>query len=260
MGAFSCSYPNEDKSDAAGAEGWRLAQDVGRDQGLCPDPSLVLWPPSKVTYPLCSAAIARLSREHGLRLSAHPLPDQRDDTLAHLQALTFGACPSPETSRWTPDATLWPECDHWIRLKCTPGSACDVGSGTSPHTWAASQAQVSFTEAQNWAAGRGKCPSALEGRWRPGLLFYPHCSSALRQWCQSRRAVADCLQAPESGRSWRRSEAQKWVHATSKACPDPDTEFAWPWGLGNNNGEDSLPLGTKSLPTASSGRIQRLKA
>jgi len=247
LGAFSCSYPGEDDADSASAGGWRLAQAIGREQGLCPDPALVLWPPSKVTYPLCSAAIARLSREHGLGLSAHPSRDPLSDhdTLVHLQALTFGACPSPEKFRWAPDATLWPDCDRWLRLKCAPGSACDVGSG--PLTWASPLAQRSFAEAQNWAAGRGKCPSTLEGRWRPGLLFYPHCSIALRQWCQSRRALAECLAPPESGRRWRRSEAQKWVHATSKACPDPDLEFAWPWGLGDNDGEQSPSLGARNL-------------
>jgi hypothetical protein len=257
LGAFTCRYP--DDSDSAGSEGWRLAQTVGSDRGLCPDPALVLWPPSKVTYPLCSAAIARLSRDHGVSLNAHlDASDGRaEDALSHLQALALGECPPPQHFRWSPDATLWPDCDRWLRTKCAPGSACDVGA-TAGHTWASAAAQRSFADAQNWAAGRGMCPGTLEGRWRPGRLFFPGCSSALLKWCQSRGAVAECARAPVAGRAWRRSEAQKWVHATLRACPDPELEFAWPWGLGEGAGtRAALPETAALLPEKASGRIRR---
>ena len=247
--SFECRYP--ETSDAS--EPWRMAQAAASDVGLCPDPGVLVWPPGKLTYPQCSAAIVGLSAERGLSFTAHLGASAEaaaaSDSLAELQALT-DSCPPPQLFRWTPDAVMWPECDEWIRHKCSPGSPCNMGGATP---WSSEAAQRSFAEAQNWCAGRGKCPGTLEGRWRPGPLFYPDCSRALAHWCRSRGEDCGRPSAEALTRS-RRSEGLRWIHSTSRACPHPDTEFLWPYF------EDEPPLGPheEDQPGASSPRGRTL--
>jgi len=232
---LECRYPGEDH---AATSGWFLAQSAGSAAGACPNPAALLWPPSKVTYPRCSASIARLGRQRGVALDAHfSEPPRQPDSLAVLQAAAHlddaEVCPPPELFRWSPDGILWPDCERFIRAKCAPGEPCNVGGAMA---WGSEAVQRSFAHAQDWAAGRGQCPSSLESRWRPGELFYPRCSGAIANWCFARAVAEECSAAqPDArGRFWR-VEAQRWVHATSRSCPDPDREFLWPWTA------DSIP-------------------
>ena len=255
---FDCRYPQslsgEGKADSrSSGSAWFMAQSVGSVLGLCPSPATLLWPPSKVTYPHCSAAIARLKLESSV-VSRHDVGgagrlDSHDD-LPALQAVVAPLeCPPPALFRWTPDAVLWPECGSWIRMKCAPGSPCSsIGqqqqpqSNITPNTWSGNEAvQRSFAEAQNWCAGRGKCPRTREGRWLPGPLFFPGCSTAIAQWCDEKGVLEECKYPPPPtallvalvGMTARtkRFEAQKWAHVSFGSCPDPDHDFLWPWDL-----------------------------
>lgn len=270
LGNFQCRFPvseNGRSLDPKMAESaWYMAQSVGSFLGVCPAPSTLLWPPSKITYPHCSAAIARLSLDRGLGDVASFGDDQSgsSDVVSDLQGSLASECPPPALFRWTPDATLWPECDQWIRMKCAPGSPCSTigqhqqqqqqtSSNVTPirqNTWSGSEAaQRSFAEAQNWCAGRGKCPRSRDGRWLPGPLFFPGCSAAIVQWCDEVGVLEECKNPPPPTVSslvalvgiparTKRFEAQKWAYL-SGACPDPEHDFLWPWAL-----DGAQPLGS----------------
>ena len=250
---LDCRYPDARVKES----GLFLAQSVGHAGPLsgraCPDPLVLLWPPSKVTYPRCSGAINAL-KEARIRTSDGPEPASDVNPGGKLVALQLdasasGQCPAPAAFRWSPDDELWPECESWIRAKCAAGSPCSVGGATA---WGTEAAQRSFAAAQDWAAGRGKCPFSLDGRWRPGPLFYPECSSAMAAWCSSRGASCGW---PGSAGDTRRGEAQHWAHAMTRGCPDPEREFLWPWPLTLDEAEEAEEEGSaenEEEPQASS--------
>lgn len=244
---FYCQYPTAE-NDGSHNSDWFHAQSVGSEVGVCPQPATLLWPPSKVTYPKCSKAIAalRARREDSSSFSSGGVAGKREDLFEYQAAAAPLECPPPTLFQWTPDATLWPECDRWIRLKCAPGSSCSSlghgppqepqSSNITPQTRQPSWSegvQRSFAEAQNWCAGRGKCPTTLEGRWLPGPLFFPDCSSTIAQWCEEKGVLEECIHPPPTAsQRMMRLDAQKWAHMEFNSCPDPDEDFIWGWDLG----------------------------
>jgi hypothetical protein len=153
-------------------------------------------------------------------------------------AYSVGHCPSPDLFRWSPDDVMWPMCEQCIRSKCPQGAACHVDR---TNKWVNHQTQVSFADAQNWCAGRGKCPGSLEGRWRPGAHFYPNCSREIMSWCQRKGVYDECMHMesdavvgsilrPQNGEAPKRVQAQQWAYALH-ACPDPSAEFIWNYEL-----------------------------
>jgi len=232
--SFDCLYPVITSDTDLSLSSWFLAQSIGKSRGVCPDPVSVLWPPSKITYSRCSDAIRSHAFETGHSLAAHfDFPESSDALIQHQRsAFLTDLCPSPDLFRWVPDATLWPHCETWIRNKCAPGTACSI---SETQQWSSDIIQRKFADAQNWCAGRGKCPGSLEGRWRPGALFYPDCSHYMAIWCQDNGVLGECnhITQPVRGNQAqsdrpKRIQAQAWAHMTQEnACPDPYGEFVW---------------------------------
>ena len=261
LDAFRCLFPSSAvtaRAHSKASEPWIIAQSVGNELELCPNPAVLVWPAGKATYRGCSAAIARLAGDDHPPLSNRKLAggvsiyEKRQDVLFSLQskvASTSGLCPPASQFLWTPDAELWPKCEEWLRIKCPRGSSCDV-----PHIspWSSLQVQRIFGQAQNWCAGRGKCPYTSNGRFRPGALFYPDCSSAISRWCDSKGSLHECNRhfgtrieygtasdkVEGTSHTWR-VEAQKWAHGQQQACPHPETEFLWQLPTLDFRGESS---------------------
>jgi hypothetical protein len=241
---FRCRFPDKvEESGGVSSVPWVIAQSLGTELGVCPNPAVLIWPAGKATFRTCSAAITRLASsraELSSKQGATSMSALKEAQLAVLQAEVAnisGECPSPEQFLWTPDDELWPECERWIRRKCGRGSSCDVPKLLP---WSAPQAQRDFGDAQNWCAARGKCPPTLHGRWRPGAFFYTECGLRLATWCRNKGLPDDCFRALSSNKSkmasadgsivesrlWR-VQAQKWAHERVGACPDPETEYRW---------------------------------
>lgn len=242
-----CPYPRitSPQDPRFFSEPWIVAQTSGTRLNVCPDPSMLIWPAGKATYRSCSAQIRRLAvRKAGMTKTQAQVFD-----IQATVANASGLCPSPSDFLWTPDVQLWPDCEQCIRLKCPRGFACDV-----PRTsiWNL-QTQQRFGEAQNWCAGRGKCPRMRYARWTPGVLFYPECTTTMAIWCKRKNVYNECIgqssssttkalrQRWEGTQEWR-FQAQLWSHRESGACPHPNN-YLWHLPLGEAEEQTSTLKG-----------------